>query len=440
MYFLYTLLILLLFAVCSPYFVYQAIRYKKYARTVRQRLGFLPVSLNIDGEPSIWIQAVSVGEALAARPLAAALKELYPHLRLFISTTTIAGQQVARQNVKHVDGVFYFPFDLGFSVKRTLRILRPRLFIMMETEIWPRLLHECRQAGVKTMLVNGRISARSYPRYRMVRPLLRRVLGNVDQFAVQTEQSRERLLHLGAPADRVTVTGSLKFDALQVRGGDDRVLRFFPMSENRPVIIAGSTMPGEEAAVLDAFGHVRVNATRALLVIAPRHPERFGEVEAMAVEAGFKTVRRSELGIDEEPRADVVILDTIGELAQLYQVATVVFVGGSLVDTGGHNILEPAIFGKPIVFGPHMQNFAEIREAFVQARAAVEVRDAGELEMTLRQLLTDADERARLGAAARQIVEANRGAKDKTMAVLTTLLPPEETVPQGARQFRVVRP
>src|SRR5512135_2012544 len=177
MYFAYTLLILALFAVCSPYFVYQAIRYKKYTRTIRQRLGFLPVSLNVDAEQSIWIQAVSVGEALAARPLAAALKELYPHLRLFISTTTIAGQQVARQNVKHVDGVFYFPFDLGFSVKRTLRILKPRLFIMMETEIWPRLLHECRRAGVKTMLVNGRISARSYPRYRLVRPLLARVLG-----------------------------------------------------------------------------------------------------------------------------------------------------------------------------------------------------------------------------------------------------------------------
>ncbi|MGE5361105.1 MAG: 3-deoxy-D-manno-octulosonic acid transferase [Bacteroidales bacterium] len=439
MYFAYTLLILALFAVCSPYFVYQAIRYRKYTRTIRQRLGFLPVSLNVDAERSIWIQAVSVGEALAARPLAAELKQRYPHLRLFISTTTIAGQQVARQNVKHVDGVFYFPFDLGFSVKRTLRILKPRLFVMMETEIWPRLLHECRRAGVKTMLVNGRISARSYPRYRLVRPLLGRVLGNVDRFCVQNDQSRERLLHLGADTSRIAVTGSLKFDALQVRGGDDRVLRFFPMSENRPVIIAGSTMKGEEAAVLEAFGHVRVNATRALLVIAPRHPERFGEVQALSVEAGFKTVRRSELPIDEEPRADVVILDTIGELAQLYQVATVVFVGGSLVDTGGHNILEPAIFGKPIVFGPYMQNFAEIREAFLESRAAVEVRDAAELEMTLRQLLTDGDERVRLGTAARRIVEANRGATDKTIAVLTALLPPAEMLRPGTRRLRVVR-
>jgi 3-deoxy-D-manno-octulosonic-acid transferase len=438
MYFLYTLLILVLFAVCSPYFLYQAVRYRKYTRTVRQRLGFLPVSFNVDSDESIWIHAVSVGEALAARPLAAELKHLYPRLRLFISTTTIAGQQVARQNVQHVDGVFYFPFDLGFAVRRTLRIVRPRLFLMMETEIWPTLLRHCRRAGVKTVLVNGRISARSYPRYRLMRPLLARVLADVDRFCVQNNQSRDRLLNLGADATRITVTGSVKFDALQLRGGDERVLRFFVMSENRPVVVAGSTMRGEEAVVLQAFGHVRVNASRALLVIAPRHPERFAEVEALAAESGFKTVRRTSLPIDEEPRADVVILDTIGELSQLYQVATVVFVGGSLVETGGHNILEPAIFGKPIVFGPHMQNFAEIAATFLSAEAAVQVRDATELEMTLRQLLTNADERARLGHAARRIVEANRGAKDKTLAVITALLPPQEAVPPGVRQFRVV--
>jgi 3-deoxy-D-manno-octulosonic-acid transferase len=197
-------------------------------------------------------------------------------------------------------------------------------------------------------------------------------------------------------------------------------------------------MRGEEAAVLDAFGHVRGSATRALLVIAPRHPERFAEVETLAAEAGFKTVRRSELPIDEEPRADVVVLDTIGELAPLYQIATVVFVGGSLVETGGHNILEPAVFGKPIVFGPHMQNFAEIARAFLSSSAAVQVQTAGDLEQTLRQLLTDAGERARLGAAARQIVEANRGAREKTLAAVTELLPPAETGRAG-RSLRLVR-
>jgi 3-deoxy-D-manno-octulosonic-acid transferase len=465
MYFLYTLLTLVFFAVVSPYFVYQAIRYKKYIGTLRQRLGYLPLSFNVDGDESIWIHAVSVGEALTARALAAALKRAYPRLRLFISTTTIAGQQVARQNVRYVDDVFYFPFDLGAIVRRTLRLVKPRLFVMMETEIWPNLLRRCRQTGVKTMVVNGRISARSYPRYRLVRPFFRRVLADIDCFCVQNEETRRRLLDLGADPARITVTGSLKFDSLSghpgaappqrgrrvgdpggaapgtpaVAHGNDRVLRFFRISENRPVVIAGSTMRGEEAVVLDAFGHVRGSATRALLVIAPRHPERFAEVETLAAEAGFRTVRRSELPIDEEPRADVVVLDTVGELAQLYQIATVVFVGGSLVDTGGHNILEPAIFGRPIVFGPHMENFEEIAQAFLSNGAAVQVRSAGDLEQTLRQLLTDADERARLGTAARQIVEANRGARKKTLAVVTDLLRPADTAPTGAvRPFRVV--
>ncbi len=377
------------------------------------------------------------------------LKHTYPRLRLFVSTTTIAGQQVARQNVQHVDEVFYFPFDLGFIVRRTLRLVKPRLFLMMETEIWPNLLRHCREAGVKSVLVNGRISARSYPRYRLVRPLFRRVLADIDWFCVQNDESRDRLLDLGADLARVTVTGSLKFDSLNLGSSRpaagaaarsaDRVLRFFHVSGNRPLLIAGSTMRGEEAAVLEAFGHVRVNATRALLIIAPRHPERFAEVYGLAHDAGFKTVRRSELPIDEEPRADVVILDTIGELAQLYQVATVVFVGGSLVDTGGHNILEPAIFGKPIVFGPHMQNFREIADAFLGGRAAVQVRDAVDLEQTLRHLLTDADERERLGRAALRIVEANKGAKDKTVAAITAVLPPASASgPQGGRSLRLV--
>ncbi len=441
MYFLYTFLTVAFFAVLSPYFAYQAIRHKKYVGTLRQRFGYLPVSFNVDGEESIWIHAVSVGEALAARALAAELKAMYPRRRLFVSTTTVAGQQVARQNVQHVDEVFYFPFDLGPIVRRTLRLVRPRLFVMMETEIWPHLLRRCRETGVRTMLVNGRISARSYPRYQLVRPLFRRVLADIDSFCVQNDESRRRLVDLGADPGRITVTGSLKFDSLRdpaATHGDDRVLRFFRISENRPVIVAGSTMRGEEAAVLDAFGHVRGSATRALLVIAPRHPERFSEVEGLAVEAGFRTVRRSELPIDGEPRADVVVLDTIGELAQIYQIATAVFVGGSLVDEGGHNILEPALFGKPIVFGPHMQNFAEIAAAFLGARAAVQVRDAADLEQTLRHLLTDAGERARLGAAARAIVEANRGAGEKTLAEITRLLPPERVAGRG-RALRLVR-
>ncbi len=443
MHLVYSLLTLCLFVVVSPYFVYQAIRYKKYIGSLRQRLGYLPISFNIDGEESIWIHAVSVGEALSARALVADLRARYPRLRLYLSTTTIAGQQVARRGVQHVDGVFYFPFDWTFIVRRTLNIVKPRVFVMMETEIWPNLLRLCAEQGVKTVMVNGRISSRSYPRYRLVRPFFRRVLADVDRFCMQSEESARRIIDLGAEPARVTVTGSLKFDSLQIptpvaHGKPrERVLRFFRTPPSRIVVIAGSTVKGEDAAVLKAFARLRLTVPTALAILAPRQPERFGEVERAARTAGFVAVRRSNLPIDAEPRADVVVLDTLGELAQLYQIATVVFVGGSLTGHGGHNILEPAVFGKPILFGPHMQNFQEIADTFLANGAAVQVQSERELEESLLTLATDPVRRARLGAAARALVEANRGAKDKTMKVFAELLP-SPGVGGVVRPFRLV--
>jgi 3-deoxy-D-manno-octulosonic-acid transferase len=439
MYLVYSFLMLVVFVVVSPYFLYQAVRYKKYIGSLGQRLGYLPVSFNLDGEESIWIHAVSVGEALTARALAADLRRRYPRLRLFLSTTTIAGQQVARRSLQHVDAVFYFPFDWAFIVRRTLDIVKPRVFIMMETEIWPNLLRLCRKRRVKTVMINGRISSRSYPRYRLIRPFFKRVLGDIDRFCMESEESARRLLDLGADPARVTVTGSLKFDSLEIPPASHvkpRLLRFFRISPGRTVIVAGSTMRGEESAVLRAFARVKTTMPAALVVLAPRQPERFGEAEQLARAAGFVTMRRNDLPIDVEPRADVIVLDTIGELAQLYQLATAVFVGGSLVDHGGHNLLEPAIFGKPIVFGPHMQNFREIADAFVTQGAAVQVRSGGELEEVMLALLTDPVRRARMGAAARALVEANRGAKEKTLAVIADLVPPAGPEVGVVRPFR----
>jgi 3-deoxy-D-manno-octulosonic-acid transferase len=342
----------------------------------------------------------------------------------------MTGQRVARSNLQGVDAVFFFPFDFGFIVKRTLRLVRPRVFIMMETEIWPNLLRACRRQGVRTILVNGRISSRSYPRYRLARPFFRRVLRSIDRFCMQSDESARRIIELGADPQRVGVTGSLKFDSLDVPGtqsvgrGPARVLRFFRIPDARPVIIAASTLKGEEQPVLTAFRQVKKTRPDALLIIAPRKPERFGEVVELVRQEGFSAARRSELPIDAEPRTDVVVLDTIGELARLFQVATVVFVGGSLVDAGGHNILEPAVYGKPILFGPHMQNFAEIARAFLDARAGIQVGSARELEDALVGLLGDPVRRAGLGAAARALVEANRGAKDKSLEAIAGLLPP----------------
>ena len=443
MYSLYSVLVLAVAVLASPWFVYQALRYKKYIGSFRQRTGYLPVSFNIDADESIWIHAVSVGEVLTARPLIGDLKRRYPHLRMFLSTTTMAGQQLARRSVQDVDAVFYFPFDLGIFVRRTLDLVRPKLFVMMETEIWPNLLYECRRRGVKTAVVNGRLSPRSFARYRLIRGFMRPVLDHVDRFLVQSEESARRFIELGADPARVVVTGSLKFDsldlspnALQARARD-RVLRYFRVPPSRPVIVAGSTMKGEETAVLRAFRRVRATAPNTLLVIAPRHPERFGEVEQLVRSEGWKTARRSDLAIDSEPRVDAIVLDTIGELATVYQIATVVFVGGSLVGTGGHNVLEPAVFGKPIVFGPHMENFAEIADAFVTNGAGVQLAGEPQLDETFISLISDPVRRARLGAAARALVEANRGAKEKSVTVLADLLPTEpRQYPANVRPFR----
>jgi len=477
MYVAYSVLTVVFFVLVSPYLLYQAVRYRKYIASLAQRMGYLPVSFNLDGDESIWIHAVSVGEVLTIRALLPELHERHPRLRIFVSTTTMAGQHVARTNLPYVDEVFYFPFDLGFIVNRTLRLVRPRLFVMMETEIWPNLLRACHREGVKTALVNGRISARSYPRYKIARFFFRRVLAHIDRFCMQGEESARRIIEIGAPRDRVTVTGSLKFDSLEFGPGEaqkmsfsqktdaghyrrpaeptvaeadahyrdpaevghyrgpapnvhdvhqrgrTRVLRYFRVDPARPVIIAASTLRGEEEPVLEAFQRVRATMANALLIVAPRKPERFDEVERIVRRAGWNVARRTDLRVDAEPRHDVVVLNTIGELAQLFQIATVVFVGGSLVDAGGHNILEPAVFGKPIVFGPYMQNFAEIAQTFLDNGAARQVRSEHELEAVLVELLGDPVRRASLGAAARALVEANRGARGKTLAVLADLLP-----------------
>ena len=436
MYLLYSVLSVVALVIASPFLAYQAVRHRKYVRSLRQRLGYLPLSFNIDGDESIWIHAVSVGETLTARALIGELKARYPGLKLFLSTTTMTGHEVARA-LTDIDGVFYFPLDWGFTVRRTLDVVRPRLFVMMETEIWPMLLRECRERGVATMLVNGRVSKRSFARYALVRRFFRRVLDDVKRFCMQSEEAARRIVALGADPARVVVTGSLKFDSLDWPGvgphgqSRDRLLRYFRLSPGRPVVIAASTLRGEDLAALEAFRRVQARWPDALLIVAPRHPERFEEVTRLAAEEGFRVVRRTSLPVDQSPDADVVVLDTIGELARLYQIASVVFVGGSLVDAGGHNILEPAMFGKAIVFGPHMHNFAEISAEFLRGSAAVQVFSTRELGECLVDLVGDGVRRASLGAAARAIVEGNRGAKARTMAVITALLPPRDPGRRG---------
>ena len=357
----------------------------------RQRLGYLPVSFNVDGEESIWIHAVSVGEVLTARALVADLKARYPRLRLFLSTTTMAGQQLARRSLPRRRRGLLLPVRLDVHrPAHAATSCKPRLFVMMETEIWPNLLRECRARGVKTVIVNGRISSRSYPRYRLIRPFFRRVLADVDRFCVQSEESARRLIDArrrpgarhGHRQPEVRFARAAAPIAAR-RGRASACCASSACRRSRPVLVAGSTMKGEEAAVLRAFrARQRRRRPARCSILAPRHPERFAEVERLAARGrSRRPCAASELPIDAEPRADVVVLDTIGELAQLYQIATAVFVGGSLVDRPAATTSSSRrCFGKPIVFGPHMQNFAEIAEAFLANGAAVQVQTERELE------------------------------------------------------------
>jgi 3-deoxy-D-manno-octulosonic-acid transferase len=430
MYLLYNALLFSYFLAVFPALCYRRWKYGKPLVGVSQRLGRLPVGVNPQRTASIWIHAVSVGEAIASRPLIRALRTAYPAHRLLMSTTTTTGQDVAQQFGSDLDAVFYAPFDFTPVVTRALERIAPELLIVIDTEIWPNLFRACRKRGVRTMLVNGRLSDRSYGRYRLVRFFMRRVFEDVDRVCAQTATWAQRYVDIGADQSSVMVTGSVKFDALDpsmssvVQPASDDVLSCFRFAKRRPVFIAASTLRGEEELVLRVVGRILEIASDALIIIAPRHPERFDEVRAMAEVAGYRVQARSELrGQDSD--TPIVLLDTIGELACLFQVASVVFVGGSLVPAGGHNLLEPAVFGKAIIVGPHMDNFAEITSHFVAQKAVVQVRDATEFEIESVDLVRDRGRRERLGNAARELVESCRGATKRTMTIAAGLLTPE---------------
>jgi 3-deoxy-D-manno-octulosonic-acid transferase len=387
-----------------------------YLHTLPERLGR---RLPAPGEgPLVWIHAVSVGEVLAARSLVAPLREALPGARVALSTTTLTGHAIARKGLT-ADVLLFAPFDLRFAVRRVVGALRPRLLLLVETELWPNLVREARQAGARVAVVNGRLSDRSFPRYRRIRGLLRPLLAQIDLFLMQGPEHAERMLELGAEPSRVRVGGNLKFDALEAAEPPE-TLRLLLDTQGAPLLIAGSTMPGEEALVLQAFRVARARVPALRLVLVPRHPERFGAVTELVAAAGFPCVRRSALRAGEW-RDEVMVLDTMGELAKVYPLATVVFVGGSLVPKGGHNVLEPAVAGRPVVVGPHMENFREIAELFLAAGAIVQVGSAADLGEQLILLLEDEPRRQAIGERARLLVEQQKGAVRRSVEALRAL-------------------
>jgi len=438
MYALYSAVLAFLLLVTLPYWLLQMLRHGKYRAGLKQRLGVVPSALKRrGGKPTIWVHAVSVGEVVAASAVIERLQQVFPAHRVLISATTSTGHNLAVKRFG-VDRVFYFPLDFGFAVRPYLDALHPELCVIAETELWPNFFRLAKRCGARVTVINCRISDRSFPGYRRLRFWLPRVLASVNLFLTQTEEDRQRLIHLGAEEVRTKVAGNLKFDvappttpaivtSLRAAFGD-------PSAEPAawPILVCGSTLEDEEAPLLAAFHNILATHPKAVMILAPRHPERFDLVAALVETLGFRMVRRS-LWSGEPLAGSVFLLDSIGELAAIYSLATVAFVGGSLVPRGGHNILEPALYGVAIVTGNHYENFREIIN-FFRGRNAVRVVGLAELPLVFIELIENKAERETLGRNALAALESQRGATERTIEALIELMKrPKSTSVEGTR-------
>ncbi len=424
MYVFYSLLLACAALLSLPWWIIQMLRLGKYRSGLAERLGFVPNRLN-DAQPGcIWVHAVSVGEVLAVSQLISELQAQNPDRQIFVSTTTATGQALARQRFGE-NRVFFMPLDFGFAVRRYLNVLKPQLIVIAETEFWPNLLHLAGKRQTSLAIVNARISDRSFPRYRRFKWFFGRVLSEVDLFLAQTADDAQRLREIGASTERVRVSGNLKFD-IRPNAQPALITGLRAAIGNRsPVIVCGSTAEGEEESLLTAFKAIQGQFPEAVMVMAPRHPERFEKVAALISTEGFALQRRTLWQAPQPIRSGVFLLDSVGELAAVYELADIAFVGGSLVPTGGHNILEPAQYGSAILVGPHTFNFREIVSLFEQG-GAVETVTGENLASEFLSLLSHPDKRQRMGRLAKELFAKHAGATHRTLDALAPLLKRQE--------------
>ncbi|MBS1127756.1 MAG: kdtA [Nitrospirae bacterium] len=417
MYILYNLILVLATIILSPYILFKLATVPKYRGGISQKLGRVRkgVLKVIGSTRPIWVHAVSVGEVMAAHPLIRELKKKYPGRKLILSTVTVTGNFTAKQRVPEADAVFYFPFDYPWIVRRVIQKINPVIVLVAETELWPNFFRELQRQGIPSALINGRISPRSYGNYLRFKRFFTEVFKSVTLFCMQSDEDAARIRDIGAPPDRVMVTGNLKFDQ-KISPAQQRPVA---IAAGRRVITAGSTHRGEEAILLEIFSRLRKKYPDLVLIIAPRHPERFDEVCGLITSAGYECQRRTRL---KGPVRDVVLLDTIGELRAFYGACDIAFVGGSLVKVGGHNLLEPAAMKKPVIFSRYMFNFKEISEALIQAGGGLMVKDKEELYVKLDNLLSDKQLSSTMGEKAFKVIAANSGATARTIDAVNRLI------------------
>ena len=415
MFLLYEIILFLVAIVALPWFLVVGLTRGKYLSTFSERLGRYRSAV---APHDLWIHAVSVGEVGAAKAVLDRVLQKRPSLRLLVTTTTATGQATARKTFPGAD-VSYFPFDFSFSVRRFLDHHKPRVFASVETEIWPNTVRQTHGRGIPLLLMNARLSDRSYPRYRALRLFLRPILSRYSAILARGQEDRDRFVRIGATPRIVEVTGNVKFDFVPDFSALGIESQLREWMGPRLLFVAGSTMAGEDEELIRIIP--RLVAANHVIAIAPRKPERFAVVAELLRAAGIPFFRRSTM--ESSPaRGDVVVMDSFGELARLYRLASVAFIGGSLIPSGGHNPIEAAAVGTPVAFGPHMSNFRDVAATFLESGAAREVKDAGELEQFVITMAKDSSARQEMSRRALDVVERNRGAAERNAQRLVELL------------------
>ncbi|MGC3973629.1 MAG: 3-deoxy-D-manno-octulosonic acid transferase [Nitrospira sp.] len=444
-YLLYNSLLLLV----SPVILCVLLAKQRCRRGLPQRLGLLPEEPRKSALATtcIWIHAVSLGEVVAVAPLVRDLRRLYPEARLVVSTVTETGREAVEQRLEGVAEHRYAPLDFPWVVNQTIDLLRPDLYVFVETELWPNLLRSLRQRNIPSILVNGRLSTRSFERQRLpvIRGFYRTMLNMISCCLMQSERDAQRMIELGADQSRVRCTGNIKFDQpIPKAAGAVVSKQALGLRERDRLLVAGSTHPGEEEIIVGAYQALCEEFPDLRLVLAPRHIERAAQVEQMVRARGVAVSRRSTGSAGSMPASGprVLVLDTRGELALLYREAEVAFVGGTLVPIGGHNLLEPAVWGKPVLFGPHTDHCAEVAALLLNARGGRVVEGAQGLAQSVRELLDHSDALERMGLAAKQVVADNQGALQRSAEIIATFLPPSamSTQSEGAARGLLSRP
>lgn len=438
---LYNIAAIIIVILIIPIFMVRSVREKGFVERIRQSLGFFPEHAldKVEKKDCIWVHAASVGEIVATSPLIKEFRKEFPKSPILVSVVTTSGYEMANRIIKDADAIIYFPLDLPWLAGHVLRRIRPRVFLPVETELWPNFLRTARKIHVPVMMVNGRISDKSVKQYKHLHSLLRNMIGTVKLFAMQSPIDAEYIMRLGAPQELVTVTGNTKFDQTYTDVSPEekqKIIEEMGLSKNDGIFLAGSTHRGEEEAVLQAFKAVRETHPHARLVIAPRELLRTTEVVHLCRKAGFSVTTRTKLQHEAPQDEDIVILDTIGELGKVYSIGDVVFVGGSLVPHGGHNILEPAAHGKAVIVGSHMFNFKDTYALFKNRDACLTVKNGEELAKQVTRLFDEPEHRHRMEEETRAIVRENKGASRKSAILLHQMLESYESSPENRHHVR----